>query len=83
MLFKYCEGKEENVNYIRCIHLYKLSSKGRTIIFLEERGVRNLQAQTIIFSATSTQTIFFQATVLQTIFFYELQCFIRSFMLLH
>ena len=32
-------------------------------------GMRNLQAQTISFSATSAQTIFFQATVLQTIFF--------------
>ena len=31
-------------------------------------GMRNLQAQTISFSATSAQTIFFQATVLQTIF---------------
>ena len=31
--------------------------------------MRNLQAQTISFSATSAQTIFFQATVLQTIFF--------------
>ena len=31
--------------------------------------MRNLQAQTIFFSATSTQTFFFQATVLQTIFF--------------
>ena len=69
MLFKYCEGKEENVNYIRCIHLYKLSSKGRTIIFLEGGGVRNLQAQTIIFLATSTQTIFFQATIFANNFF--------------
>ena len=46
--------------------------------------MRNLQAQTIFFSATSTQTIFFSGNGFANIFFYEMQCFImRSFMLLH
>ena len=48
-------------------------------------GMRNLQAQTIFFSALSAQTIFFSGNgFANNFFFYEMQCFImRSFMLLH
>ena len=46
--------------------------------------MRNLQAQTIFFSATSTQTFFLSGNGFANNFFYEMQCFImRSLMLLN
>ena len=47
--------------------------------------MRNLQVQTIFFSATSTQTVFFfRQRFCKQFFFYEMHCFImRSFLLLH